>query len=67
LALAFKRKKFKVAHRIPSAFDRQEAGRRTTKGLAIWWQDVETSAMCYFQQEFQPTNIYELLFVIFIF
>jgi hypothetical protein len=35
--------------------------------LAIWWQNVETSSLCYYQQQFQPTNIYELLFVNFIF
>lgn len=34
-----------------------------TKGLAIWWQDVETSSVCYYQQQFKPTNIYGLLFV----
>jgi hypothetical protein len=33
----------------------------------IWWQDVETSTVCYYQQQFQLTNITKLLFVIFIF
>jgi hypothetical protein len=58
----------KVAHLLPSRdlLSSQWQLRWThTKGLAIWWQDVETSAMCYYQQQFQPTNIYEFFIVIF--
>jgi hypothetical protein len=44
-----------------------DKSQQATKGLAKWWQDVETSTQCYYQQQFQPTNSYGHLFVIFIF
>lgn len=60
------KKHWKNCKKIEVLFGELKA-RMHNKRVAIWRQNLETSAMCYFQQQFQPAHIYEDLIVIFIF